>query len=104
MEPCYKMVSAYSASGSYLSLVQHLDVPSDDQNLAEPTAVVRQDEPTVQLVALGLLVALHHPSVPDYGGVIQDDIAGPPRYVYHRQVTLHVAGGLVPSDHDDSIT
>ena len=36
-------------------LVQHLDIPGDGPDLAEPAAVVRHNEPTVQLVALGLL-------------------------------------------------
>ena len=44
--------------------VQHLDIPGDGTDLAEPAAVVWSDEPAVQLVTLGLLAAedaLYHP-------------------------------------------
>ena len=35
------------------------------------------------------------------GGVVWDWLAGP-RYLYHGQVTFHIAGGLVPCDHQDA--
>ncbi len=52
---------------TYLSApesVQHLDIPYDGTDLAEPAAVVRSNESAVQLVTLGLLAAedpLYHP-------------------------------------------
>ena len=102
--------------------VQRLEIPGDGPDLVEAAVAVPVDEPAVQLVALGLLTpedALDHVPLPSLGqdhvqpvlrngleisgqgSVVGGGLAGP-RYLYHGQVALHIAGGLVPCDHQDA--